>query len=134
MFAHGADVRHGAATAIIGGWSTEATSPSRVDRGVGRVDTRVVAGELPSLPARAGSGAGPVPDRMSIWPVDDGRYGLDATFQGATGYERATWHLSSLSARGVRHTLRQELGGGWTVRFAPLRAVDVAGALAAFVR
>jgi hypothetical protein len=22
--------------------------------------------------------AGPVPDRLAIWPVDDGRYGLDA--------------------------------------------------------
>ncbi|MCW3056318.1 MAG: hypothetical protein JWO21_287, partial [Solirubrobacterales bacterium] len=29
--------------------------------------------------------AGPVPDRLTIWPVDDGRYGLDATFHGATG-------------------------------------------------
>lgn len=29
--------------------------------------------------------AGPVPDRMTIWPVDDGRYGLDASFQGAQG-------------------------------------------------
>jgi hypothetical protein len=36
--------------------------------------------------------AGPVPDRMTIWPMDDGRYGLDATFQGASGYERAERH------------------------------------------
>jgi uncharacterized protein YjbI with pentapeptide repeats len=38
-----------------------------------------------ALPTRAG----PVPDRLTIWPMDDGRYGLDATFQGASGYERA---------------------------------------------
>ena len=25
--------------------------------------------------------AGPVPDKLTIWPVDDGRYGLDATFR-----------------------------------------------------
>jgi hypothetical protein len=36
--------------------------------------------------------AGPVPDKLTIWPVDDGRYGLDATFQGASGYERAEHH------------------------------------------
>ena len=35
----------------------------------------------PFLPMKAG----PVPDRLAIWPVDDGRYGLDATFQGASG-------------------------------------------------
>jgi hypothetical protein len=35
------------------------------------------------------SAAGPAPDRIAIWPVDDGRYGLDATLQGASGYERA---------------------------------------------
>lgn len=24
----------------------------------------------------------PVPDRLTIWPMDDSRYGLDASFQG----------------------------------------------------
>lgn len=33
----------------------------------------------PLLPTQAG----PVPDRLTIWPVDDGRYGLDATFHGS---------------------------------------------------
>ena len=76
---------------------------------------------------------GPVPDRITIWPVDDGRFGLDATFQGASGYERADWHVRALDRRGVRHSFRQELDGGWTVRFGPLRAVDVGGALTAFL-
>jgi hypothetical protein len=42
----------------------------------------------------------PVPDRLTIWPVDDGRYGLDATFQGASGYERAEHHQADLLRRG----------------------------------
>jgi hypothetical protein len=25
--------------------------------------------------------AGPVADKLTLWPVDDGRYGLDAVFQ-----------------------------------------------------
>lgn len=82
-----------------------------------------------SLPVKAG----PVPDRLTIWPVDDGRYGLDATFQGATGYQRAEHHESELDRLGVPHQFRQELDGGWTLRFGPLQAVDVANALAAFV-
>jgi hypothetical protein len=77
--------------------------------------------------------AGPVPDRLTIWPVDDGRYGLDATFQGASGYERAELHRQELANRNVPHAFRQELDGGWTLRFGPLRAVEVATALGAFV-
>lgn len=76
---------------------------------------------------------GPVPDKLTIWPVDNGRYGLDATFQGASGYERAEHHQQELRRRGVPHSFRQELGGGWTLRFGPFRAVDVAAALSAFV-
>jgi hypothetical protein len=36
--------------------------------------------------------AGPVADRLTLWPVDDSRYGLDAVFQGASGYERCEEH------------------------------------------
>jgi hypothetical protein len=77
--------------------------------------------------------AGPVPDKLTIWPVDDGRYGLDATFQGASGYQRAEDHQQELQRRGVPHTFRQELGGGRTLRFGPFPAIDVAAALSAFV-
>jgi hypothetical protein len=81
------------------------------------------------LPTRAG----PVPDRLTIWPVDDGRYGLDATFQGSSGYQRAQQHRDELERDGVPHTFRQELDGAWTLRFGPLPAADVAHALSAFV-
>jgi hypothetical protein len=77
--------------------------------------------------------AGPVPDRLTIWPVDDGRYGLDATFQGASGYRRAEHHQAELTRCQVPHTFRQELDGGWTLRFGPVAAIEIAKALAAFV-
>jgi hypothetical protein len=70
---------------------------------------------------------------LTIWPVDDGRYGLDATFQGLSGYQRAEHHEQELSRRAAPYSFIQELDGGWTLRFGPLRAVDVAAALAAFV-
>jgi hypothetical protein len=50
-----------------------------------------------------------------------------------SGYERAEHHHADLTRRGVPHGFRQELDGGWTLRFGPLRAVDVARALSAFV-
>jgi hypothetical protein len=79
------------------------------------------------------SKAGPVPDRLTIWPIDDGRYGLDATFQGETGYTRAQQHRVQLEEECVPHAFRQELDGAWTLRFGPLPATDIAAALGAFV-
>jgi len=76
---------------------------------------------------------GPVPDRLTIWPVDDGRYGLDATFKGASGCERAEVHRTQLRKAGVPHRYIQELDNAWTIRFGPLPAFDVAAALSAFV-
>jgi hypothetical protein len=95
---------------------------------VGRCEADLM--EVTNLPTQAG----PVPDRMTIWPMDDGRYGLDATFQGASGYERAERHKAALDASGVSHSFRQELGGAWTLRFGPLSAADVSVALTAFVQ
>ncbi len=80
------------------------------------------------------SHVGPVPDRLTIWPVDDGRYGLDATFQGASGYDRCDWHVKELEAHDVNISFRQELDGGWTLRFGPLTAHEISTALGAFVR
>jgi hypothetical protein len=77
--------------------------------------------------------AGPVADRLTLWPVDDGRYGLDAVFQGASGYERCAQHEMTLKAAGVRCSLVQGMDDSWSLRFGPLTAHEVAKALAAFV-
>lgn len=76
---------------------------------------------------------GPVADRIAIWPMEDGTYGLDATFQGATGFDRAEQHKRALAARGVDVSFLQELGGAWTLRFGPISREDVSAALQAFV-
>lgn len=84
-------------------------------------------------PDRLPVNPGPVPDKLTIWPVDDGRYGLDASFQGASGHERAAIHEAELSRRGVHYAFKQDLDGAWTLRLGPLPAAAVAQALAAFV-
>jgi hypothetical protein len=78
--------------------------------------------------------AGPVADKLTMWPLDDGRYGLDAIFQGASGYERCEAHRSALSAAGVESSLIQNLDGSWSLRFGPLTAHEVGRAISAFVR
>jgi hypothetical protein len=82
---------------------------------------------LPDLPP------GPVADKLSIWPLEQGRYGLDASFQGRSGFERMERHEAALKKAGVRFSLVQELGDAWTLRFGPLTAADIAVALQAFV-
>jgi len=78
--------------------------------------------------------AGPVADRLTIWPVDDGRYGIDAVFQGASGYERCEEHETMLKALGVTYKLLQNLDSSWSLRFGPLTAIEAGKAFAAFVR
>ena len=75
----------------------------------------------------------PVPDRMTVWPVDDGRFGLDATFQGASGYQRAELHETALRVAGIAYTLKQELDGGWTLRLGPFPAAQARHALDSFL-
>lgn len=78
--------------------------------------------------------AGPVADKLTLWPVDDGRYGLDAVFQGASGYERCEEHLTALVAAGVQCKMLQGMDNSWSLRFGPLTAHEVGRALTAFVR
>jgi hypothetical protein len=47
--------------------------------------------------------ARPIPDKLSIWPVEGGRFGLDATFTGSSGFERAHRHERLLSAENIRY-------------------------------
>jgi hypothetical protein len=85
-----------------------------------------------SLPAETG---GPLfaPDRMSVWPVEGGRYGVDGTYQGATGFERAEAQRQRLEAAHLSASVRQELGDGWTLRLGPLTHGAAWAAIEAFL-
>lgn len=61
------------------------------------------------------------PDRISIWPVENGGYGIDFTYHGATGYADAERAERVLSGHDVATGFRQELDSAWTVRIGPLK-------------
>lgn len=69
------------------------------------------------------------PDRLKLWPLDAGRYGLDATFHGHWGCEDAESQASRLARSGLASVIRPEQDGGWTVRLGPLNSLEVARAL-----
>jgi hypothetical protein len=78
-------------------------------------------------------GAQRPPDRLTLWPLDEGQYGLDLSFAGAWGCEDAEQLALHLRARGLPHVLRPDADGAWTVRLGPLSSLQVAGALDAVV-
>ena len=80
---------------------------------------RLVSDQLPIK-------AGPVPDRVSLWPLDDGRYGLDAIFHGVSGYERMEQHEQELKTHRVPHSSARSLavvGRSDWVRFERLKSL-----------
>ncbi len=60
------------------------------------------------------------PNRISIWPVEIGGFGIDFTYHGATGYTDAEVAQQMLHAAGLTTSFRRELDGAWSVRFGPL--------------
>jgi hypothetical protein len=84
-----------------------------------------------ALPAETG----PVlaPDRMSVWPIEGGRYGVDATYHGATGFDRAEAQRQRLEAASLSASVRQELGDDWTLRLGPLTRSAAWAAIEAFI-
>jgi hypothetical protein len=84
-----------------------------------------------ALPAETGPAL--APDRLSVWPVEGGRYGLDATYHGATGFERAEAQRQRLEAANLPASVRQEVGDDWTLRLGPLTHSAAWTAIEAFL-
>lgn len=61
------------------------------------------------------------PDRISIWPVEVDRFGIDVLFHGDAGRRRAETIRRQLRESDIEVTLRQEAtDGAWVVRFGPV--------------
>lgn len=86
------------------------------------------------MPLPAETGPRWAPDRLSIWPVEGGRYGLDAQYHGATGAQRAEHQRRRLGAAGLVATVRSVPGDDATIlRLGPLAHQAAWLALEAFL-
>lgn len=73
------------------------------------------------------------PDKISIWPVERDRFGIDVLYHGATGFRRADQVQRQLQDSGVEAQLRQEHGDAWIVRFGPVDRGQMLTVLNGFV-
>jgi hypothetical protein len=72
-----------------------------------------------SSPLPAETGPMRAPDRLSVWPLEGGQYGIDAHYHGKTGQARADWQARRLYESGLRATVREEPEGA-LLRLGPL--------------
>jgi hypothetical protein len=73
------------------------------------------------------------PDKLSIWPTDDERFGIDVLYLGAQGHRRAEIVIRQIEAAGVAVVLRPEGENGWIVRFGPVSREDMLAVLNGYV-
>jgi hypothetical protein len=84
-----------------------------------------------ALPAETGPTW--APDQMALWPVEGGRFGLDARYEGATGAQRAEYQAKKLAELNMRATVRESPLGGTTLRLGPLAHEAAWVAIEAFI-
>ena len=99
------------------------------------------------IASRAGSGAGPQlapseanpdgrptrPDKLSIWPTDDDRFGIDVLYVGAQGHRRAEVVARQIEEAGVSVAMKQEGANAWIVRFGPVGREEMLAVLNGYV-
>lgn len=83
-----------------------------------------------ALPAETGPTW--APDELSVWPVEGGRFGLDARYAGDTGRQRARKQASRLAESGLVASVRDRDDGS-ALRLGPLTHDAVWLALEAFL-
>jgi len=84
-----------------------------------------------ALPAETGPTW--APDQLSVWPVEGGRFGLDAHYEGDTGAQRAEYQAVRLAALNLAATVHEQPSGGAILRLGPLAHEAAWVALEAFL-
>lgn len=85
------------------------------------------------MPLPAETGPTWAPDRLSVWPVEGGRYGIDAQYHGATGAQRAEHQRVRLGESGLVATVRSGPDDATILRLGPLAHAAAWLALEAFL-
>src|SRR3954452_23578339 len=91
-------------------WSSRRNVPERAAR------TDLVP--YMALPAETGPTF--APDQLSIWPVEGGRFGIDARYHGDSGAGRAAQQKGGLERVSVCAAVRDDEDGGATLPRGPL--------------
>ena len=104
-------------------WSARRSIPER--------DARADLVAYTALPAETGPTW--APDQLSVWPVEGGRFGLDAHYEGTTGAQRASYQAQKLAKLNLRAKVRENASGGATLRLGPLAHDAAWVALEAFL-
>ena len=100
-------------------------------RSINERDARADLVGFTALPAETGPTW--APDQLSVWPVEGGRYGLDAHYEGDTGAQRAAYQATRLAALNLAATVQEGPAGGATLRLGPLAHEAAWVALEAFL-
>jgi hypothetical protein len=100
-------------------------------RSISEREARSDLARYTALPAETGPTW--APDQLSVWPVEGGRFGVDAHYHGATGAQRAAHQQRRLAAAGLHTTLHDGSSGGSALRLGPLTHDAVWIALEAFL-
>jgi hypothetical protein len=87
---------------------------------------------VPFTPLPAETGPVWAPDRLSVWPLEGGLYGIDAHYHGQTGAERAHGQQARLQDVGLSAAVRRDAEGG-LIRIGPLAHGAAWLALEAFI-
>jgi hypothetical protein len=74
---------------------------------------------VPFMALPAETGPTWAPDQLTIWPVEGGRFGIDARYQGASGRERARQQARRLERVSLGVSVREDAEGA-TLRLGPL--------------
>src|ERR687893_1637935 len=81
-------------------------------RSIHERDARADLVAYTALPAETGPTW--APDQLSVWPVEGGRFGLDAHYEGATGAQRAEYQAQKLAELNLRATVQESASAGTT--------------------
>jgi hypothetical protein len=73
------------------------------------------------------------PDKLSIWPTEDDRFGIDVLYLGPQGHRRAGVVHRQIEAAGLEAALKQEGDNGWIVRFGPVSREEMLAVLNGYV-
>ena len=73
------------------------------------------------------------PDKLTLWPVEGDRYGIDVVYIGQHGWRRADVVHRQLGGAGVPSRFLQEVDQSWKVRIGPVQRDDMLTVLNGFV-